>query len=447
MPSPVPTSRSLPVLTSTLFAAGFALEAIASEAHEATLVGHAVLPAETRVAPPDDAPPFLESAGKFAIESGLRSDAAPTDGDGLPLDGQPVQGFSGIRALGDGRYLVLTDNGFGSMLNSPDAMLMFHELMPDFDSGEVRIDRTVFLSDPDAVVPFPITTESSESRYLTGADFDLEGIQRAGEQIFLGDEFGPYVLAVDTDGHLQRVDETSVDGVDVQSPDHFRLQAADPDDEEPIANLERSRGYEGFGMSPDGSTLYPTLEGALFVDGEFETADGARFLRMLEYDIASRSWTGNSFRYPLEDDAHAIGDLNFIDEHRALVIERDWGQGDAQMACGDGETEGCFEEPAGFKRVYLIDKEGVESGGAVKKVGYIDLLDIADPNGVARQGRRDDGRFTFPFVTIENVDRVDDTHIIVANDNNFPFSSGRDPAAPDDNEFILLEAASLLNAP
>lgn len=47
-------------------------------------------------------------------------------------------------------------------------------------------------------------------------------------------------------------------------------------------------------------------------------------------------------------------------------------------------------------------------------------------------------------MTIENVDRVDDSHIIVANDNNFPFSSGRTIGVADDNEFVLLEVADFL---
>ena len=93
----------------------------------------------------------------------------------------------------------------------------------------------------------------------------------------------------------------------------------------------------------------------------------------------------------------------------------------------------------------MIDMAGVAPGGAVHKVAYVDLLDIADPNGVARQGVREDGVFTFPFVTIEDVDRVDDTHIIVGNDNNFPFSSGRALDRPDDNEMILLEVGDFLN--
>jgi hypothetical protein len=51
-----------------------------------------------------------------------------------------------------------------------------------------------------------------------------------------------------------------------------------------------------------------------------------------------------------------------------------------------------------------------------------------------------------PFVTIENVDRVDATHIIVGNDNNLPFSSGRSLGKADDNEFVLLDVGEFLNA-
>ena len=52
----------------------------------------------------------------------------------------------------------------------------------------------------------------------------------------------------------------------------------------------------------------------------------------------------------------------------------------------------------------------------------------------------------FPFFTIENVDVVDATHIVVGNDNNLPFSSSRDPVRADDNELVLLEAGALLRA-
>jgi hypothetical protein len=51
-----------------------------------------------------------------------------------------------------------------------------------------------------------------------------------------------------------------------------------------------------------------------------------------------------------------------------------------------------------------------------------------------------------PFFTIENVEVVDATHIVVGNDNNLPFSSSREPNKADDNELVLLEAGELLRA-
>jgi hypothetical protein len=70
---------------------------------------------------------------------------------------------------------------------------------------------------------------------------------------------------------------------------------------------------------------------------------------------------------------------------------------------------------------------------------------LRDPNNLARKPLTR-GVFTFPFITIENVDVVDARHIIVGNDNNLPFSSRREPNQADDIEFILLEVESLLKA-
>lgn len=80
----------------------------------------------------------------------------------------------------------------------------------------------------------------------------------------------------------------------------------------------------------------------------------------------------------------------------------------------------------------------------MKKIASVDLLDIADPDGRARRGAID-GVFTFPFVTIENVDVVDARTIVVGNDNNFPFSIGRTPERADDNELVLLDVGHLLS--
>ena len=56
------------------------------------------------------------------------------------------------------------------------------------------------------------------------------------------------------------------------------------------------------------------------------------------------------------------------------------------------------------------------------------------------------GVLTFPFFTIENVEIVDDRHIVVGNDNNLPFSTSLDPNKADNNEFVLLQVEALLKA-
>lgn len=41
---------------------------------------------------------------------------------------------------------------------------------------------------------------------------------------------------------------------------------------------------------------------------------------------------------------------------------------------------------------------------------------------------------------------LDDRTLIVANDNNFPFSAGRTPGKPDNNEFITIRLTHPLHA-
>jgi hypothetical protein len=169
-------------------------------------------------------------------------------------------------------------------------------------------------------------------------------------------------------------------------------------------------------------------------------------LRILEFSVADGKWTGRHWKYPVEIANNNIGDFNMIDATTGLIIERDNGEGAVDRACpGEKLASDCFNVPARFKRVYKIEMTDANAGGAVRKIGYIDLMAIADPKGLARQGGKD-GKLTFPFVTIEDVDVVSATQIIVANDNNFPYSAGREPQKQDDHEFVLLEVADFLKA-
>ncbi|OJF90370.1 esterase-like activity of phytase family protein [Pararhizobium antarcticum] len=450
-------------MTRTLLAsvALLALTTLTAHAAEkefpAKLVQHAILPANTMIAAPADAAAHLQTSGKFTTADRKRADGLGTvrGNDGVrktdlsvPFDGQPMQGFSGIKAMEDGTFWSLSDNGFGSKANSSDAMLMLHHIRLNWEAGKVEPVETVFLSDPDRKAPFPIVMEGAEKRYLTGADFDVESIQPVSDGFWVGEEFGPYLLKFSRDGRLTDVIATKVGETEVKSPDNPTLVVpANPAAKMPVFNLKRSGGYEGLALSKDGTKLYGMLEGPLFKDdGSIEKAEDLTALRVIEFDIASKAWTGRSWLYPLSAGGEAIGDFNMLDETTALVIERDNGAGTGPI-CADPKapTPDCFAVQAKHKRIYKIEMSEETVGKAVRKIGFIDLMKIADPDNRKRQGGGD-GFYDMPFVTIENVDRVDATHIVVGNDNNLPFSAARALDKTDDNEFVLLDVADFLAA-
>ncbi|EPL6454310.1 esterase-like activity of phytase family protein [Providencia rettgeri] len=432
----------------------FSLSGFAQQEVPATLAGHSILPVDSTVPAPQNTPSDLQVSGKFT--TGTRVDTLgkvegksadrPT-GKHIPIKGQPLQGHSGIKRMADGTYWVLTDNGFGNKVNSPDSMLYVTQYDIDFKSGKTTPLKTVFFHDPDKIIPFHIINESTQERYLTGSDFDPESFQFADGALWVGDEFGPYLIKMDLDGKVLALFETQVDGKKVVSPDHYQVTTPGKPTDKVTFQVNRSKGFEGMASSPDGSKLYPMLEGAIWVDEkqDYENVDGKRAARILEFDVKKQDWTGRSWLYVFEDNQNAIGDFNLIDETHGLIIERDNGEGTSDKACAAGSTstENCFSNLAKFKRVYRIAFSDENVGGAVDKQAYIDLMNIKDPNSQARKPLND-GVFTFPFFTIENVDVVDGEHIIVGNDNNYPFSSSREPNKADDNEFILLKVPELL---
>lgn len=448
--------RLLLASTVSIGALPLTLTTATADEHPAKLAGHVVLPAATFIDPPADAPADLKLSGKFA--TGPKRVEAPGSVEGksrgrptglkVPFKGQPIQGHSGIKKMADGTFWVITDNGFGSKANSPDAALFLSHYRMHWDKGTIERLGTIFLHDPDKKIPFRIVHEGTEKRYLTGADLDVEGFQIIGDKIWIGEEFGPYVVRLDMNGKVEALFETMADGKPVRSPDHYAVVASNPGASNPSVNLRRSKGYEGFAASKDGKFIYGLLEGPLWDADkkDWESVDGKTVLRILEFSVADEKWTGRHWKYLLEPGASAIGDFNMIDATTALVIERDDKEGTADKACPEGKKAAdCFDDIAKFKCIVKIEMSDANAGNAVRKIGHIDLMKIQDPDKKARKPLNG-GVLTFPFFTIENVDVVDATHIIVGNDNNLPFSSSREPNKVDDNEFVLLEVGSLLKA-
>ena len=334
----------------------------------AELVGFAELPAETFAAGPP---------------SGAAVDANGFTG---PFLGQPVQGFSGVQfapgsdADNADTFLFLADNGFGAQGNSADFLLRLYEATPNFQTAEggdgtvsLEVDEEGFvtsfiqLSDPNNLIPFDIINEGTEERLLTGGDFDIESFVIAENgDLFIGDEFGPFILHFNAEGELLEAP--------IETPNITTLEGADPIVRAPqnpevlagtaTANIGGSNGFEGLAFSPDRTTAFPLLEGA--VEGDPDDA-----LRIYEFDLESGQFADELVGfYQLTDPDFAIGDFTPINEDEYLVIERDQLQG----------------PEAAFKQIFKVNLAEVDESGFVAKELVVDLLNIADPNDLNGDG-------------------------------------------------------------
>jgi glycerophosphoryl diester phosphodiesterase len=184
------------------------------------VIGRAVLPAATFAPGPT---------------SGTRLGAGPINGQVVPfLQKQPVQGFSAVLENGDGTFLAMSDNGFGSLETSADYHLRGYIIRPkfiqvgqpgDLNSGAIQVEGYIEIHDPDQHVPFAITNHFTTERVLTGADFDIESMQRTPDgTLWFGDEFGPFLLHTDANGKVLEppipLPDFDNPGKNIRSPQH-----------------------------------------------------------------------------------------------------------------------------------------------------------------------------------------------------------------------------------
>jgi hypothetical protein len=386
--------------------AGFASLGQAADDKEPTLLGRAILPADAY----QPGPP----SGAFI---------APDNGVTTPFPSQPVPGFSAVLDAGHGEFWAMPDNGYGSKANSGDFLLRVYRIQPDFEtaaggSGSVDVLGFIQLRDPDGKLPFALFRAD---RLLTGADLDIESLRPARDgTLWFGEEFGPFLVHTDATG---KVLEAPISLPGVQSPQNPFLPNPD------AWTIRASRGFEGMARSVDGKTLYPMLEGALRNDPD------PRRRILTEFDLRSGAYTGRTWQYRVDagfPDA-VIGDLTALDQHRFVLIERDDAQGAEALQ----------------KKIYLVDLRRTDAEGFLRKRLVVDLLRIRDPRGIslpARPGEFGVGDpFSFPLQSVESLEVLGGERLLVANDNNYPFSDGRWIARdrPDDTELIVVRAPAL----
>ncbi len=438
------------------------------------LAARSVLPAATfRIgSPPSGA--FL-TAGNLA--DAATNHVVPSPPSTTLFASQPVQGVSAVIPAGQGQWWALADNGYGTRNTSADWQLAIYRMDLGFaDRSVPRVLETVLLSDPARHVPWktvcdptvgadlpsftfnvlpaavpPACGGDPAARLLTGFDFDPESVQVARDGTFwVGEEFGPFVLHADRQGRLL---ESPIAAPGLKSPQNPTLDVLGG--ERPT--VAQSRGFEGMAISPDREHLYPMLEGAVGADDPADVrilqldvrthrfASRVRLLRLempgAKVDLSVLKLVGGTDAYPgatkpVGTGGQSAAELTAVNDHELLVVERD--------GLGDG-----LAAPR-FKKVFLLQDRDDDRGEHLGKQLLIDLMAVPDPAQLGGDG----DFFRFPFNTIEAVHVASPNTVVVANDNNYPFSNGRsrsrtsgrvDALAPDDNEFILVRLGQRLD--
>ncbi len=443
-------------------------------ATKAKLLHRAVLPAATFRAGSGSSGLFFAARDRAtATANGVTVAADPAPA----FSSQPIQGISALIPAGNNEWWALSDNGYGARNNSQDWELWISKLKPTLSGATSTLAVTggFGLSDPDRKISWPIICDPAPTaprqlpdfdfnrfpatppalcgnradRKLTGFDFDPESMQFAADgTLWIGEEFGPYLLHVNSKGELL---DPPVRNIEAKSPQSADLARG----EKP--NLSGSRGFEAMGVSPDRLTLYPMFEGPL-------AEDDSQDVRVYEFDVKRRHYTGKYWKVklaarggvvnlsvlrradgtaaftdpaPTNGGGQALGEMTMINERQAIFVERDSG--------GDLGAAAPLD-----KKVYLLDFPDTRFDGAyATKTLLVDLMAIPDPDAIGGDGPK----FRFPFTTIESVHVIDAQTIVVVCDNNFPFSNGRSVSkgataapqlAPDGNELIVVKLGTTL---
>ena len=346
-----------------------------------------------------------------------------TNGITVPFTtlGLPLGGFSAMQVGNNNTFWFQPDNGYGKKNNSADFLLRLYQVDPSLKGAETGADGSVqFLNyiqfrDPDQKITNFTLVNNTGERNLTGADFDIESfVFDKDGTIWVGDEFGPYLLHFDATGKLL---EAPIAVPNVFSPDNPGVP--------PIIPNLGAKGLESTAINTSKTKLITALEGP--VTGDSPTND---ILRVYEFNLTTKTF-GTQYKYKLEKTSNnqSINDLTAINDNEYLVIEKDRLTGAA----------------AEFKKIYKINLTQVDSNGYLIKQEVADLLDIQDPNDLNGDGLTS---FKLPFQNVEAFTIVDKNTILVTNDNDFPFIAGsRTPGQVDGNEVALLKLDTPLNIP
>jgi hypothetical protein len=376
--------------------------------HAPKLAGRAVLPVQTYA----DGPP----SGAGLVPAGQTETVI--NGVHFPTPSQPVEGFSALLSgRRPGELLAMPDNGFGGKANSGDFLIRAYYIKPDFKtahhgSGTVEVGDYIQFADPAGLIGFPIVREGTAERWLTGGDIDPESVQRDRHgDLWVGDEFGPWILHFNSSGRLLEAPISLPDGL--MSPNNPHLVGT--------ATVLNSRGIEAMAITPNGRELIVVMEGAVVNDDPLSR-------RIYRFSTISRRFTRLA-DYHTDVPVRFVADAQAISSHRLVLIERDGGLG----------------VNAAARPVYAVDLQ--PAGGTTTKTLVVELAAVPDPDLISLPAiHPGDIGIGDPFkVTCESIEAlhvVSHDKLLVGCDNNFP-NKGRNPDLADDTELAVIKVPGL----
>jgi hypothetical protein len=380
--------------------------------------------------------------GPPAGQPGLVLSSVLTDAPELS-GGLRLGGFSGLVAADRSgtRFITVTDRGPNDELGSgknrkltfPTPTYSPSIVRLEVESGQLRVverlplklpagyvDRTTGSEDVSGLSNGPHDAAPWSLHGRTRLDYDAYGLDTEGLTVdgrdgsfWLCEEYGPSILHVAADGTilLRLVPE----GLKLNTPG-ISLRDILP------ARLEKhkdNRGFEGLGLSPDGTTLVAIMQSPLS-DPDESAGERSRNITLITLDVsnAERPTLSGVYLYLAEpaervggaQDDVKVGDLAALSATRVLVAERD------NQAGGR------------HKMVYLADLSDA-SNLLHRDVGRKSLEELSESNlrsagikPVSKQAVSNLASLDYRPEKLEGLAVVDEWTIAALNDNDFGFA-------------------------
>lgn len=376
------------------------------------------------------------------VMNDVRLDNAPELDNGFRLGG-----FSGLVAVDTTgtSFVTLTDRGPNGEIKVNGEQEMAFPL-PKFtprlvrlklDGDKLTVAETILLKLPDGfkdpvtksreITGLPPFQDSGEEAYTpdgkqdlgvdpNGVDTESLALDSRDGSFWIGEEYGPSILHVATDGTI--LTRLVPSGRVIDAP------GENVKDILPSEYLKRkvNRGFEGLTISPDGTRVFAMVQSPL-LNPDKKSGEDSRNVRILVVDTtdASNPRVAGMYVYQTElasdvgakvQDNIKIGDITAISKTRILVGERD---------SDDGGTH---------KKVYTVDLtdatdvtgRDVVNGKTVEQAGESDLRS-AGIYYVKKTLAVDLAKLGFRPDKFEGLALVDATTIAVVNDNDFGVQS------------------------